>query len=252
MSESETWDAIVIGAGAAGMTAASVAAAEGLRVLLVEKTALIGGTTSWSGGMVWVPANRKMKEAGRSDSIAAARLYLGNTVPGAFNLSLREAFLARGNEAIGYLEAHTKLRFMPVRTYPDYYPDLPGATEGGRVLEPCPFDARALGADFSILRPPLPEFTLFGGMMISRQDIAHFRKLGRSARSTWRAAQLLARHARQRLSHPRGTTLYLGNALAGRLLLAIRAGGIRLARETTVETLLGGAAGGARRGRVRR
>jgi len=238
VSESESCDAIVIGAGAAGMTAAAVAAAEGLQVLLVEKTSLVGGTAAWSGGMVWVPANHKMREIGLADNVAAARLYLRNTVPDPFNLELRETFLARADEAISYLEAHTQLRFMPVKTYPDYYPALPGATEGGRVLEPCPFDARALGADFAILRPPLPEFTLFGGMMISRQDIPHFRKLGRSARSTWRAAQLLGRHARQRLSHPRGTTLYLGNALAGRLLLSLRGCNVELVRETTAESLL--------------
>ena len=64
MPAHETYDVIVIGAGAGGMTSAAVAAAEGLRVLVIEKTAFVGGTTAWSGGMVWIPANAKMKEAG--------------------------------------------------------------------------------------------------------------------------------------------------------------------------------------------
>ncbi|HEX8808846.1 MAG TPA: FAD-dependent oxidoreductase, partial [Xanthobacteraceae bacterium] len=48
------YDVIVLGAGAAGMTAASVAAAEGLSVIIIEKSQFIGGTTAVSGGMVWI------------------------------------------------------------------------------------------------------------------------------------------------------------------------------------------------------
>jgi len=232
-----TYDLIVIGAGAAGMAAAAVGAAEGLRVLLLEKTTQVGGTTAWSGGMVWVPANAKSAAAGHADSLDAARRYLSEVVPGAFNAAQREAFLTRAGEAIAYLEAHTPVQFMPVGRYPDYYPDLPGATEGRRVLEPCPLDGRLLGARFALLRSPLPEFTLFGGMMVSRPDIAHFRRAGRSARSTLRVGRLIARYAWQRMRASRGTTLYLGNALAGRLLLALNRPDIDVCTGIVVETL---------------
>ncbi|MGH8708219.1 MAG: FAD-dependent oxidoreductase, partial [Burkholderiales bacterium] len=68
--QSETeYDAIVVGAGAGGLTAACVAAAEGLKTLLVEKSPLVGGTTAVSGGMVWIPANPKMAAAGAQDSV---------------------------------------------------------------------------------------------------------------------------------------------------------------------------------------
>src|ERR1700687_6284882 len=72
MPASEAYDVVVIGAGAGGMTAAAVAAAEGLSVLVIEKTEFVGGTTSWSGGMVWIPVNSKMKQAVRGDAFAAA------------------------------------------------------------------------------------------------------------------------------------------------------------------------------------
>ncbi|MEY9183081.1 FAD-dependent oxidoreductase [Bradyrhizobium sp. USDA 313] len=226
MPAHETYDVIVIGAGAGGMTAATVAAAEGLRVLVIEKTAFVGGTTAWSGGMVWIPANHKTKEAGLSDSVTDAVRYLSSTVPEPANSSLRAAFLARGPEAIAWLEANTEVRLQPVKAYPDYYPERLGATPGGRVLEPAVFDGARLGNNFARLRPPLPECTLFGGMMVGRLDLPHLAWIGTSLCTTLRAAQLVSAYAWQRLRSPRGTTLHQGNALAAQLyatLLARRA-----------------------------
>jgi succinate dehydrogenase/fumarate reductase flavoprotein subunit len=233
----ETWDVIVVGAGAAGMTAACVAAAEGRSVLLLEQASVVGGTTAISGGMVWIPANHKAAAGNHPDSLEAARAYLAATVPSAAPERLN-AFLAHGDQAVQYLEAHTALRLQPVSTYPDYYPDLPGATLGGRVLEPEPFDANFLGEAFNLLRAPLPEFTLIGGMMISRQDIPHLRRMSRSWRSALHVAGLLSRYALQRLSARRGTTLYLGNALAGRLLQSTIQLGVCLRTGITVERLV--------------
>lgn len=237
MSEA-AYDLIVIGAGAAGLTAASVAAAEQRRVLLLEHAALIGGTTAISGGMVWVPANPHMAAAGLPDSLDAARTYLSHTVPGEADQRPLQAFLARGAEAIDYLEARTAVHLRPVRSYPDYYPDLPGATAGGRVLEPVPFDARRLGAAFAWLRPPLPEFTVFGGMMVHRSDIPHLRRMARSPASALHVARLLARHGIERLSAPRGTTLHLGNALVGRLLESALDLGVEIRTGASVLRLL--------------
>ena len=175
MDNEQHYDAVVLGAGAGGLAAACVAAAEGLKTLLVEKSPLVGGTSAVSGGMVWIPANPKMAAAGIEDSVENARRYLERAAPPTREPSAREAFLARGPEALAYLEARTSLRLRPVTNYPDYYPDLPGATLGGRVLEPVDFDARALGDDFALLRRPLAEFMLFDGMMVARPDLPHFR-----------------------------------------------------------------------------
>lgn len=238
MPAQDSYDVVVIGAGAGGMTAAAVAAAEGLRVLVIEKTAFVGGTTAWSGGMVWIPANGKMKEAGLSDSITDAVQYLASTVPEPANAGLRAAFLARGPEAIAYLEANTEVRLQPVTAYPDYYPERLGATAGGRVLEPVAFDGTRLGSGFARLRPPLPEFTPFGGMMVNRLDIPHLRKIGKSFRSTLRSMRLLSQYALQRLRAPRGTTLHLGNALAARLYASLLARQVEMLFNADVEDLI--------------
>jgi len=60
----EEFDVIVIGAGAAGLSAALTASVSGLSVLVVEKTSCFGGTTSLSGGVIWIPNNHLMKDAG--------------------------------------------------------------------------------------------------------------------------------------------------------------------------------------------
>src|SRR5256885_786877 len=126
--------------------------------------------------MAWIPYHSSMKRVGAHDSPADAAGFRGSTVSEIENAELRRAFLARGPEAVEYLEANTEVRLQPVKKYPDYYPEKPGATAGGRVLEPVTFDGARLGANFGRLRPPLPEFTLFGGMMVNRLDIPHFRK----------------------------------------------------------------------------
>lgn len=237
MPAHETYDVIVVGAGAGGMTAAAVAAAEGLRVLVIEKTAYVGGTTAWCDGMVWIPANPKMKDVGLSDSITDAVRYLSSTVSEPANAGLRAAFLARGPEAVAYLEANTEVRLQPVKACPDCYPERLGATTGGRVLEPVAFDSTRLGAPVARLRAPLPEFTLFGGMMVNRLDIPHLRRAGKSLRSTLRAARLVSEYALQRLRSPRGTTLHLGNALAARLYASLLARQVEILFCADVEDL---------------
>lgn len=233
----ESFDLVVLGAGAGGLTAATVAARHGLATLLVEKSSLVGGTTAVSGGMIWVPDNHLMRHAGFADSREAARSYLAATVSEATARAGLESYLDAAPEAIRWLCEHTEVELQPVVRYPDYYPDLPGATLGGRVLEPVPFDASRLGEAFSWLRPPLPEFTILGGMMVARADIAHFRRFATSPASAARVVRLVLRHLRERLSHPRGTSLVLGNALVGRLLLSARSAGVDIRRSTNVRSL---------------
>src|SRR4030081_2475885 len=100
------------------------------------------------------------------------------------------------------------------------------ATMGRGALEPVPFDGKLLGEDLERIRPPIPEFTIFGGMMVDRTDINHLLNVQRSWKSFAHAAKILARYGLDRLSGPRGSRLVMGNALIGRLLLSLKKHGV--------------------------
>jgi succinate dehydrogenase/fumarate reductase flavoprotein subunit len=68
----ESVDIIVIGSGAAGLTAALTASLEDLSCFVLEHTSVIGGTSARSSGSVWVPDNRAMRRAGIEDDRAKA------------------------------------------------------------------------------------------------------------------------------------------------------------------------------------
>ena len=54
-----TYDAVIVGAGLAGMTAAAAASEQGAKVLVVERAPTIGGSAAISGGYVWTANDRE-------------------------------------------------------------------------------------------------------------------------------------------------------------------------------------------------
>lgn len=236
MSAEHEYDLVVLGAGAAGMSAALFAAIEGLKVLLVERTAWVGGTSALAAGALWIPNTRHA--AGSGDTPAKASQYLEQATGGTGLSALGERFLALGAAAVDCLEAHSEVHMRPFAYHPDYLCDLPGASTHGRVLECLPFDGRTLGAALALVRPPIPEFTVLGGMMVDRGDIAHLLNARNSWTSFRHAARLVLRHASDRMRHPRGTRLLMGNALVGRLLLSLRKRGVPLWAQAHPQRLL--------------
>src|SRR5258708_24488884 len=90
------FDLVVVGSGAAGMTAALTAALNGLRTVIVEKTEYYGGSTARSGGGVWIPGNSRLRRAGISDRPEQASAYLAHGAGGDLPATLRRAFPAHG------------------------------------------------------------------------------------------------------------------------------------------------------------
>ena len=128
---------VVIGSGAAGMTAAVAAAQAGAEVTVVERAPVLGGTTALSGGLAWMPANRLMAAEGVDDSPAEARKYLRALRLGDVDDELVDYFAEQASGVADWLESATTLRWQTV-PYPDYHPELPGGKPGHRPLEPQP------------------------------------------------------------------------------------------------------------------
>lgn len=221
IAEGGSFDVVVIGAGGAGLSAALFAAIDGASVLLVEHTELVGGTTAWSAGTTWIPGTHHAAQANPADTLEAAARYLDNAIGERSPRALRQAFLDNGGKAVSHIEAHSVVRYRPYVKHPDYISDLAGSTLNGRALEPLPFDGRLLGKLLRLVRPPIPEFTVLGGMMVDRTDINHLLGMTSSFASLKHSVRILSRHAMDRLTHTRGTRLVMGNALVGRLLYSL-------------------------------
>ena len=218
----KTVDAIVVGSGAAGMSAALTAHFEGLDVLLIEKTDRIGGSTAVSGGAVWIPLNPGAQTSGYPDSLEKVQQYLDEIVGDRVPAHMKQAFLQNGPRMLDYMTSHQVLDLVTRSYSPDYYPDRPGANLGGRSLDPAAFDGRKLGGKFAQLRDPLKEFLVLGGMMITTTDVSHLLAATRKFRSFWYSGKLVLRYWWDRLrGYGRGTRLVLGNALAAQLFHAV-------------------------------
>jgi len=142
---------------------------------------------------------------GADDSTEKAALYLRHSVGNQSSESMRQAFLTNGPEAVAQLEAHSEVKFRARQLHPDYNSQLPGSSLKGRVLEAAPFDGRELKDLLKLVREPIPEFMILGGMMVNQEDVLHLLNMLRSFRSFAHSVRILARHALDRLRYPRGT-----------------------------------------------
>ncbi len=210
-------DALVVGSGCAGMSAAVTAGHHGLNVLVVEKEPRFGGTTARSGGWLWIPGTSLAKDWGIEESPDQARTYLRHEAGNSFDAARVDAFLTKGPEAVDFFTAKTALRFDMPLTFPDYHAEAPGGTQGGRSMVTRPFDGHELGPKLKDIGSPLPELTVFGMMLGSGKEIIHFMRATKSIVSAFYVAKRLSRHALDVMRYGRGMTLTNGNALAGRL-----------------------------------
>jgi 3-oxosteroid 1-dehydrogenase len=134
----DTYDVVVLGTGAAALTAALTASDENASVGLFEKADKVGGTSAWSGGMVWIPMNPHMAELGIEDSRDEVMTYLDSLSNGLIDTELAGALIDAGPEVVTYLEERTPVRFQIIKDFPDYHPEHPGAKPGGGRSMECP------------------------------------------------------------------------------------------------------------------
>lgn len=136
----EHWDAetdvLVIGSGT-GLLAALVAAKSGLRVAVLEKSPTIGGTTLVSGGMVWVPNNCEMAQAGMGDSREQALIYLERVAQGLTDNELLKAIVDNGPEMLDFVSRNTSIcwRLSGKSKVSENHPTREGTVNCGRSVE---------------------------------------------------------------------------------------------------------------------
>jgi len=216
------FDVVVVGSGAAGMTAALTAARRGLRAVVLEKTQYFGGSTARSGGGIWAPGNEVLRKAGVRDAPDQASAYLAHVAGPNVQEKRREALLTHGPDMLALVRASAPVEFAWVPGYADYYPEAPGGLAQGRSIEPVPFNGRVLGGELAHLNPPyLPAPK---GVTITQADYRWLSLGIRHPRSILAAAKVAGRSARSRLL--RQHTLSMGQALAAGLRAGLARSGV--------------------------
>jgi 3-oxosteroid 1-dehydrogenase len=150
-------DLLIAGSGGGGMVAGLAALDSGLEPLIVEKQALVGGSTGLSGGIVWLPNNPLMRADGIADSHEDGLAYLADVVGdiGApSSPARREMFLTAGYEMIDFL-IRRGVHLVRCDGWSDYYPNHKGGNAAGRAVEGIPFNAAQLGGWSDKVQPSL-------------------------------------------------------------------------------------------------
>jgi len=231
-------DVVVVGSGAGGLSTAITARKLGLDVIVVEKEPFFGGTTAFSGGVLWIPGNAHGEGLGGKDSRDAALRYIKDQVGNHFDAAAVDAFLDNGPAMLRFFEAETEVKFVATR-YPDYHPGAPGGVDIGRSVLAAPYNAKGLGKELSRLRPPLSTITFLGMMFnSSNADIKHFFNATKSFTSFVYVARRLVAHFAELVQFGRGVSLTSGNALAARLAKTAFDLGIPIHTSSPVKALI--------------
>lgn len=231
----QEFDVVVVGSGAGAMMAALRAHDEGLSVALIEKSDRYGGTSAISGGGIWIPLNKQIR-----DDREAVLGYVRAAAQGQVADARLVAYVDTAHEMVEYLQQATRLRYAACHRYPDYYPALAGARAGGRTMDPEVFDGGLLGEELARLREPSSSTLLMGKVAMTARD-AH-RMLAKEKGWKLLFAKLMLRfaldfRARKRLGRRTDRRLALGNALVAGLRHGLLTRQVPLYLETALESL---------------
>lgn len=149
-------DLLIVGSGT-GLAAALAAKEQGLSVLVVEKSAYVGGSTARSGGALWLPSSSVISDCGGHDPVDRARTYLDSVVAGTAPKERSAAYLQHLPATVDMLRRTTPMRFFWAKEYSDYHAEAPGGSAAGRTCECRPLDTAILGEYLSALRPGVME-----------------------------------------------------------------------------------------------
>ena len=235
----QTVDLLVMGSGAAGMSAAVRAHDLGLDVLVVEKSDLFGGNTAMSGGVCWVANNPGMAAAGILDSDEDGFAYLKHITKGEVPDERLWLYIRESKRVLDYLHAKTHVRYVPLPKYTDYYPEAPGGRPGGRSMDPVPFDGAKLREDLMRLWRLHPQSHILVKFGITAREAQAAIGVGFKTMMfmAWQMLLYWLRHFK-RERWGRDTKLCAGNSLTGRLLLSLKERDVPMWLETSLDELV--------------
>ncbi|OUY06856.1 FAD-dependent oxidoreductase [Acinetobacter populi] len=210
-------DVLVIGSGAGGLSTAITAAAQGLNVIVAEKATVFGGTTAVSGGWLWIPNTPHAEKAGQAEPIDMPKQYLKQVLAEYYDENKIHTYLTRAPEMVDFFEKSTSVKFNMGTVVPDFF-DVAGSRVGWRSIVAAPFDGRELGSNLHLLKPAIPETTVWGMGIASGVDMKHFLNTFRHVSSFVYATKRVLRHFVDLLFRQRSTQIVNGNALVARLL----------------------------------
>ncbi len=231
--DANEYDFVIVGSGGGSTPAALWMHEQGKSVLIVEKESMIGGTSAYSGGVIWIPDNHILNDNGGNDSIERSREYLDGII-GEFMPSStpekRNAWIRNGASMITFLES-IGMEFRHAH-WPDYYDNRPGGIAQGRSLAAPLFDVNRLGE----WGPKLANSPITAGMPVpSWESVGLF-----NAKTTWWGKwvgfKMVSRLMINKLfgKNVRGS----GNALQGRLYEIVLRKRIPIWTETPVSDFI--------------
>ncbi len=158
-------DVVCVGSGAAAMSAAVVARQQGADVMVLEKMPITGGTTRKSGGIVWIPNNKFLRNRGVVDEKNACIRYMArHAAPHDYNVDAPyyglpeldyrrlEALYDSGARMLDDFDQLKALRFREFTMWslgelsPDYADSLPeNLVRRGRAIETAAIDGHETG-----------------------------------------------------------------------------------------------------------
>lgn len=212
-----SYDVVVVGSGAAGLTAGLTAKLQGMKSLVIEKTDRYGGASAISGGALWIPNNHIIKGAGVPDTLELARQYLDSTIGDRVPEELKEAYITRGPEMLRFLYNKTKhMRFQYAKGYSDYYPEKPGGLSQGRSIEPLIFDLTKMGSLANFMRRATLSTK---GFTMNSYEFHKVNMITRTLKGKTTALKLGARLVKSKVT--KSDPVALGEALIARLRLSL-------------------------------